>query len=275
MAEAIRRLALAMIAGLLVLAAPVSAEDAAARLVKVLLLPEVAEILRAEGLGYGADLDRDFLGASGSGHFSEQISQIYDTGAMVQVMRAELLKGMPPAAIAESLTFFDTPTGQQILQLELSGRKAMTDPSVEELAQDAYAEAARRKDQRAMQIDRFIEINDLTERNVAGALSSNFQFFLGLSEGGGQDMTEAEIIDEVWNQEEETRTETRQWLRAFLFMAYGPLSDDQMAAYLEYSETAAGQALNAALFAGFDEMYRTIYYALGLAVAQAMQSSEL
>ena len=58
-------------------------------------------------------------------------------------------------------------------------------------------------------------------------------------------------------------------------MAYGPLSDSEMQAYLDFSETEAGQALNGALFDGFDAMYREIYFALGLSVAEALQSSEL
>lgn len=276
MAVLLRRVLVAALVAALMLPGALRAENAgAARLEQVLLLPEVADMLRAEGLGYGADLDRDFLGASGSGHFSAQISRIYDPAAMLDVMRAELIAGLTAEDIARSLAFFDTPSGQRILRLELSARQAMTDPAVEEAAQAAFAAAEQSRDPRAAAVRQFIEINDLAERNVAGALSSNFQFFLGLSDGGGQRLSEAEIIDEVWSQEEETRAETEKWLGAFLYLAYGPLSDEQMQAYLDYSETGAGQALNAALFAGFDAMYRTIYYALGLSVAQAMQSSEL
>ena len=64
-------------------------------------------------------------------------------------------------------------------------------------------------------------------------------------------------------------------LFGFLLMAYRPLSDVEMADYNAFSRTGAGQALNAALFEGFEVMYRDISHALGLAAAQAMSFSEL
>lgn len=251
------------------------AGEEAERLGRVLLLPEVAAMLRSEGLQYGADLDRDFLGGTGSAHFAAQVDRVYDEAAMLAVMQAQLAARMDAEAIAASLAFFDTDMGRKILGLELTARAAITDEAVEDAARQAVLAAQREGDTRAGQVSDFIEINDLTDRNLTGAMGSNFQFLRGLAEGGGQKMTEADILEQVYSQEEEIRTDTRAWLDAFLFMAYGPLTDAEMEAYLEFSRTRAGQALNAALFAGFDEMYGPIYYGLGLSVAQAMQSSEL
>ena len=83
------------------------------------------------------------------------------------------------------------------------------------------------------------------------------------------------ILADVWSGEEETRADTESWLFGFLLMAYRPLSDVEMADYNAFSRTGAGQALNAALFEGFEVMYRDISHALGLAAAQAMSFSEL
>ncbi len=270
-----RRAGMVILAALWLAVGPVRANETSAELSRVLLLPEVAVLLREEGIQYGADLDRDFLGASGSAHFKAQIDRIYDRGAMLSVMEQELSANLSAEAMARSLAFYTTPTGQKILALEMSARRAITQEAVEEAARQAVTLAAKAKDARAGDVVAFIEINDLTELNVAGALSSNFQFLSGLAAGGGQDMSEAEIIDQVWAQEDEVRTDTDAWLNAFLFMAYGPLDDAEMQAYLDFSRSDAGQDLNAALFAGFNAMYRTIYYALGISVAQAMQTSEL
>jgi len=58
-------------------------------------------------------------------------------------------------------------------------------------------------------------------------------------------------------------------------MAYQPLDDDAMDAYIAFSETPSGRALNAALFEGFERMYRDISFGLGLAAARSMGGSDL
>ena len=120
-----------------------------------------------------------------------------------------------------------------------------------------------------------IEVNDLIDHNVAGALSSNYRFYSGLRDAGGKKMSEGQILDEVWQQEEDIRKETIVWMDAFLYMAYGPLTDAELQGYIDFSETAAGQALNRALFVGFDSLYDLIYYEIGQAVAAELQATDL
>jgi len=135
----------------------------------------------------------------------------------------------------------------------------------------------REGDPRVEMITRFAEANDLVERNVAGALNANLAFYRGMVAGGAFDggLSESEILADVWSQEAEVRRETEEWLFPFLAMAYQPLSEDDLGAYLAFSETAPGQALNAALFAGFDAMFEAISQDLGLAAARMMTSQDL
>ena len=88
-------------------------------------------------------------------------------------------------------------------------------------------------------------------------------------------MTEEEILSEVWAQEEDTRSDTREWLYAFLLVAYRPLSDAVLDEYVALSASPEGRAMNRALFAGFNAMYDEISYGLGLAAAQQMLGEEL
>ncbi len=60
-----------------------------------------------------------------------------------------------------------------------------------------------------------------------------------------------------------------------MLLAYRPLSEPELEAYIVFSETDAGQALNGALFDGFDAMYLFISHALGVQVAQAGTYSDL
>jgi hypothetical protein len=151
----------------------------------------------------------------------------------------------------------------------------MAEDDVEEIARLRVEELRAAGDARMAQVDVFIAVNDLVERNVAGALGSNYQFFRGLADGGAYAMTEDQILADVWTQEQDIREDTTEWLYGFLNMAYRPLGDDDLEAYIAFSESEAGRALNAALFAGFDVLYRDISYALGLAVSRAMSGSDL
>jgi hypothetical protein len=58
-------------------------------------------------------------------------------------------------------------------------------------------------------------------------------------------------------------------------MAYQPLNDADLEAYIEVSETRAGRVLNRALFAGFDDMYVSISRALGVAAARFMTGQDI
>ncbi len=255
-----------------------AADDAtgdATDLTDVLRLDEVIGVLRDEGVAFGEDLDRDMLGGLGGTFWAEQVTQVYDPAQMRDTLRTALADGMDEDQIAQSLTFFRTDLGQRILSLETSARQAMADPEVEQIANDTYGMMKESGDKRLTTIARFIEVNDLLERNVASTLGSSYYFMRGLAEGGASNMSDDQMTADVWSQEAEIRTDTELWLYGFLLLAYRPLSDQDLEAYISYSETPAGQALNSALFNGFDGMYLAISHALGMLVAEATASSDL
>jgi len=267
---------LSFLGGLICLVAAGSARAGdASELTEVLRLDEVIGVLRNEGIGFGEELNRDMLGGLGGAFWTEQVAQIYDPGRMRDALRMALAQGMDGDQIAASLRFFETELGQRILSLETSARKAMADPEVEQVARDTYGALKGTSDERLAIIARFIEVNDLLERNVASTLGASFYFMRGLVDGGASDMDEDQMTAEVWSQEDETRADTESWLYGFLLLAYRPLSDEDIEAYIAYSETPAGQALNSALFNGFDGMYLAISHALGVLVAEATASSDL
>ncbi len=126
-----------------------------------------------------------------------------------------------------------------------------------------------------MMIDRYVEANNLLEQNVAGAVSFNYFLYRGMVDGGALEMDEDSILAEIRYDEPETRLETETWLYSFLLMAYRPLSNQELEASLAFSLSDAGQALNLALFRGFEMAYRDIFYALGMGLAGAMTSQDL
>jgi len=117
--------------------------------------------------------------------------------------------------------------------------------------------------------------NDLIEYNVKGALNANFAFYKGMSEGGGLELTDIDVVNEVWARETAIRTDTKTWINAYLAMAYQPLADTDLAEYLALSKTSAGQALNSALFEGFDRVNVQVSFDHGRAAARFVSGTDL
>ena len=112
-------------------------------------------------------------------------------------------------------------------------------------------------------------------RNVTSAMNSNYQFLRGLAEGNAIEMTEAEMLADVAGELDEITGDTTGWLYGYLLLAYHPLDEADLEAYVTFSESPAGMALNQALFNGFGKAYEDISYALGRAVALNMTAQEL
>lgn len=271
----LRSLAAPLLAGVLACASVFPAWADARDLSRVLKLTEVIDILHAEGMDYAENIETQMLPGGGGAFWQQIVDRLYDKAAMEQVLTDTLASDMSAAQIEDSIAFFGSAQGQSILSFENAARAAMSDPEIEDIARAAYIDLRDSGDPRLDQIDRFVEANDLVERNVAGALSSQFQFFRGLADGEAFAMSEDDILADVYGQEPEIRADTEDWLFGFLLMAYQPLSDDDMEAYIAFSATDSGKALNAALFEGFERMYRDISYGLGLAASRAMVGSDL
>ena len=232
-------------------------------------------IMQLEGQSYAVELGEEMLPGGYSETWGAMVARIYDKEAMETSVRRGFAAALEGVDITPIETFFDSTMGSTIVNLELSAREAMMDDTIEEEARETARAYERAGDDTFVLIDEFVKAGDLLEANVVGALNSNIQFYRGLVDGGAFELSEDQILADVWSQEEQTREETRDWLYGFLTMAYAPLEPGQLEAYTALSKTEAGSAMNAALFEGFDGMYADISYALGLAAARAMKVEEI
>ncbi|WP_323768443.1 DUF2059 domain-containing protein [Marinovum sp.] len=266
-------------AAALALAAPAWAQATRATdaLLDQLGLPQTVAVMRQEGLDYGAELALDMLPGGGGRSWTEVVQRIYDTDRMEATVRDGFATAWAEEDVPlEGVTgFFASDAGQKVIRLEISAREAMTDPGVEEAARDAYRVSADESDPRLGLIGDFIEANDLIDANVVGAMNSSYEFYAGLVDGGAFEMSEEEILAVVWDSEADSRSDTREWLYAYMMLAYRPLEEAALRDYVELASSPQGRALNRALFAGFDRMYGEISYALGLALARQMTAQEL
>lgn len=244
-------------------------------LMDALQITETIEIMREEGQFYGADIATQMMPDMDPEAWAREVGRIYDAGKMTEVIRGNMAAELEKTDLAPLLEFYQSETGREIVALELSARRAFLDPDLEGMAKERFAEMEGQRVRLLEQIATLIADSDLVEMNVAGALNSDFMFYRGLVDGGAYEMSEEDILADVWAQEDDLRQTSRDWLEPFLMVAYQPLDPDALEAYVVFWRTAEGRDLNRALFAGFDQMYEEISYLLGLAVAQEMRSEEL
>lgn len=244
-------------------------------LLRALRLGEMLDIMRTEGLTYGEEMAQDMFPAGNSAGWDAFLSRLYDIDRMQAAVEAGFVETLDDTEVAPLVTFFTSDLGRNIVSAELDARRTLVDDDVEEAARETYRlRDTDDADARLAQLRDFVDANDLLEANVAGALNASFQFYRGLADGGALVMSESEMISDVWAQEDDTRTDTREWLFAYLLLAYDDLADEAMDDYIALSRTDEGRAMNRALFAGFNAMYDDISYALGLAAAEQMLSQE-
>lgn len=244
-------------------------------LIAALRITETVEVMREEGLLFGREVGSDMLADSESDGWSAVVSRIYDAGKMRALVTQGIHEALGEADPGPMVAFFASPRGQEVIALELAARRAFLDPVVEEGARARLESRRDANDPLLEHVDRLIEDSDLIERNVSGALNANLMFYNGLVDGGALEMSQDDILADVWSQEDAVRADARDWLQSFLVMAYDPLSKTDLEAYAAFYRSPEGQALNRATFTAFDRMYEEISYLLGRAVAQRMQSERL
>lgn len=233
------------------------------------------EVMAKEGDLYGQQIAEEMLPEADMTSWAAEVRRIYSADRMQRLVEQEMgaaLEGTDPAPL---VAFFTSELGTQVIALELAGRRAFLDEEIEEAAMVRAENARRAGNETAKQIEEIIADSDLIERNVIGGLNSNLMFYRGLADGGGIEMTEDDMLRDVWFQEDANRAETEDWLYAFLLLAYDPLSAAQLEEYAALFRIPEGRVLNAALFQAYNRMYDEVSYLLGQAVAAHMKSAPL
>ncbi|MGJ8612410.1 MAG: DUF2059 domain-containing protein, partial [Octadecabacter sp.] len=138
----------------------------------LLMLPDVIEIMREEGVSYGDTIGQDLFAGPPSADWAATVERIYDYNVMEGMVREDFETSMGDADLTPMIEFFGSDQGQMIVGLEVSARRALLDDAVEEASKDAAAIATADDNPRMALVGEFIDINNLIETNVAGALNS-------------------------------------------------------------------------------------------------------
>ena len=248
-------------------------------LARVLQTAETFAVMVDEGKAYGASIEQQMFPGQGKARWAAMVTAIYDPVILHAVFEQALAEGLAddPDTVAAALAFFDAPLGQRILSAEITARRALLDDAAEEAAQVEAERLQAARDPKMRQIRDFIKAGDLIEMNVAGALSANLAFLQGMASVGlnGTVMDAETMMTEVWSQEGDIRNETELWLLPYLALAYRDLSEDDLKAYVAFSNSPEGKRLNGALFAAYDVVFRKVSHDLGRAAALLMQGSDI
>lgn len=264
--------------------APAPAQDPVdpkllAELTDTMQIPDVLAVMAEEGKAYGTSIEEQMFPGKGGPGWEAQVAAIYAPEALMPVFAQafEAALANDPEAVAAAQAFFSTARGQEILHLEVEARRALLDIAVEEAAQVEAERMKAERDPKLRLVRELIEAGDLIESNVAGALTANLAFYEGMAEVGvaGMPSDLESIMTEVWGQEDGIRTETGNWLVPYMAMAYQPLPEADLKAYVAYSRTTEGKRLNAALFAGFEAVSRQVSYNLGRQAAGVMAGNDI
>jgi len=260
------------------LAMPATAQQTdAQKLFDLLMLPDIIEIMRDEGLSHGETIGQDLFGGAPSADWTATVEQIHDYDAMVGMVLEDFEASLDTVDLAPIIAFFGSEQGQSIVSLEVGARRAFMDDAVEEASEEAAAQAQASDDPRMDLVETFVSVNNLVETNVAASLNSNLAFYGGLVDGGafGGSLTEEQILTDVWAQESDIRDNTTEWIHAFLFLAYAPLDEADLQGYIAFSETEAGSDINRAMFTSFERLFNGISRSLGRAAALEMTTQDL
>jgi len=274
----VTRLLAVALSAVLALSHPVFAEgkgDDIAALLRALDISGTVDVMQEEGLVYGDDIAGEMLPEVDADNWAQTVRRIYDRDNMQRLIEEEMAQALNNIDVTPLLSFYQSDAGQLVVQMELDARRAFMSSETEDAAAVRLENAMREGAPVVSMVETIISDSDLIEMNVAGALNSNLMFYRGLAEGGAWEMSEDDMLRDVWAQEEATRKDTQDWLMSFLVMAYTPMNEDALDTYAALFRTDEGRALNRALFQSFNRMYDELSYLLGRAVAVQLTSAPL
>ena len=191
-----------------------------AGMMDVLKIDEVAVILQTEGLEYAQTLNAEMLNGQGGPGWQLQVDAIYSPQRMTETLRGFLEAELQGDMREQTIDFFASGVGAQVITLENAARAAISDQDIENAARTKFAELEGSDDPRLARIAALIDSGDMIDRNVTAAMNSNYQFMRGLADGGAVDMTEQEMLAEVGEQQDEITEDTTGWLYGYAEVSY-------------------------------------------------------
>lgn len=244
-----------------------------ANLFDALNMDEIISIMQEEGKRDAIATIEVYAQRSVDDALSERIDRIFDKTEMQVVLINMTSENMNAGQIAAVSDFLNTDVGMRANTLEITARRAISDDAIEEYALSQFDDVSELA--RYTQFRDIIEALDLIDQNTYGAMGAQYVFMRQLAGSDQLNLTDDDITEMLMAGEDELREGIREWLYGFFNMAYAPLNDAELATYVKFQQSEAGQALNRSLFAGFNELSVRHAEKMGGMVAELMQVQDL
>lgn len=247
------------------------------------LFDELFQIMADEGIASAGDAEATPLDPSELGQWRADLARIYDGQAIRSKFSATLdtaLAGQPDV-VADAIDFARSTLGERVLRLEVSARAALLDDTIDDMARLALmdarnAPATSAAGQRLALVQQRIEVNNLIELNVSLGLNTSYAYYMGmLSQTELAGLGPQDVLPLVWAQEEDIRADVTDWIESYFLMAYQPLTDDELRAYIDQAGAPLGDAFNRAMFLAFDTVFVDISGQVGTALGRALSGQSL
>ncbi len=247
------------------------------------LFDDLFQIMAAEGISASGDENATPLDPTELGQWRANLERIYDASRLEANFVAALEQALEGRAdvTEDAIAFAQSPLGERVLRLEVSAREALLDNEIDEMARLALMEAREADSdsaaaRRLALVRERIEVNNLVELNVSLGLNTSYAYYTGmLSETDLPGLEPQDVLTLVWAQEEDVRADVGDWIESYFLMAYQPLSDDDLRAYIDWSGSALGDAFNRAMFLAFDTVFVDISRQVGTALGRALSGQSL
>lgn len=268
-----KTLLIALVSWTFWLTAALADQQRVAGLFDALNMADIISIMHDEGKRDAADTIEIYTGQMVDDGLNARIDAIFDTAEMQIVLINKTSEKMSDAHIAEATEFLNSDVGARANTLETTARRAISDDAIEEYALSQFNDASDLG--RYTQFRDIIVALDLIDQNTYGAMGAQYVFMMELGKTNQMALTDADINELLRAGEAELRDGIRAWLYGFFNMAYAPLSDEDLATYIQFQQSEAGKALNSALFAGFNELSVRHAQKMGIMIAELMQVQDL
>lgn len=247
------------------------------------LFDELFPIMAAEGIASSGDEMATPLDPADLGSWRQTLATIYNATAMEAAFSDALDRALENRAevARDAAEFAQTELGARVLQLEVTARAALLDDAIDDMARQVLDEARTAPEsselaQRLAMIRERVDVNNLVELNVSLGLNTSYAYYTGmLSETDVPGLSPQDVLSLVWAQEEDIRADVIDWIESYFLLAYQPLSDDDLRAYIDWSASPLGDAFNQAMFSAFDAVFVDISGRVGAALGRALSGQAL
>lgn len=242
---------------------------------RLLSLDEVVEVMSQEAVISAGD-GAEGLTPEQQESWRQGIARINRSEHLQQLMRDGLENALidrDPTQLRKALLFYQSNLGRQVVQLELSARRAMVDPEGKEAAIAAAADASTNGRARLAMIDRLMSASNVVDINVAGSLNAMMAVNRGFAAALQEDLGPMDTTADAWQEEPAIRADIQEWVQALLYLAYSPLDDRKLDEVIHFVASDEGQELADVLSLAFDGMFTRIAYETGM-MSGAIQLGE-